>query len=480
MTGHDPNGHGTLRRVPTGVPGLDTVIGGGLLEAGVYILQGSPGAGKTILANQICYHHIAAGGRVVYLTLLAESHARMLQHLRTLSYFDERAVPDAIYYASAFDALRTDGLPGVVALLRNEMRNQKAGIVVLDGLVMAANAAGSDEALKLFISEVQAHSALTGCTTLLLASHEPDRPVTPEQTMVDGIVLLRESARGPRRERNLEVVKFRGGATLRGTHAFRIGADGIRVFPRVESALQASPGRAVGRRGAPSGVDGLDRMFDLGGLPDRSVVTVAGYAGSGKTTLALHFLARATPEAPALFFGFYESPETLVDIGRTFGLDLAALQASGALEFAWQHYGEHILDELGYRLLDAVRRSGAKRVVVDGVGGFAATPSFADRGDAYFACLGNELRRMGATTLLTVESGDPLGRTLAVSSSGLSASSDGLLRLRITEEGDAVRRDLAIIKMRNCTYDQRVRGLFLTQTGLRLDLRGPDAGPAGA
>src|SRR4051794_10185792 len=86
------------RRHPTGIPGLDLILEGGLLASGVYIVQGPPGAGKTILANQACFHHAANGGRALYVTLLAESHSRMFGHLRRMAFFDERAIPDRVYY----------------------------------------------------------------------------------------------------------------------------------------------------------------------------------------------------------------------------------------------------------------------------------------------------------------------------------------------------------------------------------------------
>jgi len=152
------------------VPGLDEILGGGLMKAGVYIIQGEPGAGKTILANQVCFHHVAGGGTVAYVTLLSESHARMIQHLEQLSFFRADAIPDSIHYVSAFTALKTEGLVGVTRLLTDEMRRRKADLLVLDGLVTAAGASGSSETLKVFVSEIQAHSALAGCTTLLLNS----------------------------------------------------------------------------------------------------------------------------------------------------------------------------------------------------------------------------------------------------------------------------------------------------------------------
>src|SRR5215469_6308431 len=89
-----------LERFSSGVVGLDRVLGGGFFVGGVYILEGKPGVGKTILANQIGFHQVTAGRRAVYVTLLAESHARLLQHLQSLSFFDAEAIPDRLTYVS--------------------------------------------------------------------------------------------------------------------------------------------------------------------------------------------------------------------------------------------------------------------------------------------------------------------------------------------------------------------------------------------
>src|SRR5437763_14674829 len=90
-----------LERLPSRIPGLDTVLGGGFFRAGVYIVQGLPGSGKTIFANQVCYGHVAAGGSAVYMTLLAEAHARMLQDIRTLGLLGEPGVPATLPSLSA-------------------------------------------------------------------------------------------------------------------------------------------------------------------------------------------------------------------------------------------------------------------------------------------------------------------------------------------------------------------------------------------
>jgi circadian clock protein KaiC len=471
---HDGQGERSLPRIPTGVPGIDEITGGGLLKSGVYIVQGAPGAGKTLFANQLCYHHARQGGQAAYVTMLAESHARLFQHLQTMSFYDPHAVPDGVYYVSAFSALRDGGLPAVLTLLRGEMRTRKASVLVLDGLVMAATAASSEQDLKLFISEIQAHSVLTGCTTLLLTSDDADEHSTSEQTMVDGIFLLRERSYGAQRERNIEVRKFRGSATLRGNHAFRIGPDGLRVFPRLESAHRGSPGAAVRPEPMSTGVEGLDRMIALKGLPRGSVSAVGGYGGAGKTVLSLHFANCATVEEPCVFLGFFESPEFLLDIGDLCGLPLRRLQETGALHFLWRPFGENILDELTHDLLNTVHAVRASRVVIDSVGGFQSTPGYQERGGPFFSTLANQLRTLGVTTLVTLEETKPQQWTFAVSTPTMSALCDNLIHLSVDSEDGEAKRYASIGKLRSSRFDSRRRELVLTARGLRIDRRGPD------
>ena len=161
MTSSQP-GVPALGRLPSGIAGLDTILGGGFFKSGVYIVQGLPGCGKTIFANQMCFGHVAAGGSAVYVTLLAESHARMLQHLRSMSFFDESVMPSKLSYISAFQDLQSEGLKGLMAVLRREMRARQATVLILDGLVAAAETASTDSELKKFIHEIQSSAVFHG------------------------------------------------------------------------------------------------------------------------------------------------------------------------------------------------------------------------------------------------------------------------------------------------------------------------------
>jgi circadian clock protein KaiC len=123
----------SLTRLSSGVTGLDAVLLGGFVKNGLYIIQGAPGAGKTILSNQICYAYAAVGGRALYVTLLSEQHERLLANLEQMSFFDPARIAHQINYVSAFQLLERDGLAGLLTLLRREIVAHRAGVLVPGG-----------------------------------------------------------------------------------------------------------------------------------------------------------------------------------------------------------------------------------------------------------------------------------------------------------------------------------------------------------
>ena len=361
-----------LERLPSGVQGLDALFKGGMVAGSSYIVQGRPGSGKTILANQIAFNHIRQGGRALFATLLAESHERLFQFLSTMTFFDPTAIGQEIQFVSAFDTLANDGLDDVVRLLRREIIRQKATLLVVDGLLNARSKAETPIDTKKFIAELQGHAAFAGCTVLFLTSAML-QDNSPEHTMVDGVIELGEEQYGSRSIRRLQLRKTRGSAAISGLHEFEITDHGLVVYPRLEALLAhptlPDPDELELSR-VPSGIDSLDGLID-GGLPRSSVTLVLGPSGIGKTTLGLGFLAEGTPEEPALHFGFYETPKRLELKARALGFNLKDKIASGALHIVWQPTTESLVDALAYRLLDAVEKTGARRVFIDSLSGMA-------------------------------------------------------------------------------------------------------------
>lgn len=456
-----------LEHLTTGIPGLDTILRGGLLRGGVYMIQGTPGAGKTIFANQACFHHVTSGGRAVYVTLLAESHSRMLQHLQSMQFFREDVIPKSLYYVSAFRMLEEQGLNGVVDLLRREVKGQKATLLVLDGLVAAEETAKSDREFKRFIHEIQSHAAANGCTVLLLTSGVK-QIVHAEHTMVDGLIELEDQLFSQRTERALRVRKFRGSDFLPGRHPFRISDRGIVLWPRVE-AQYAKASRPENPRKVclPSGVADLDAMLG-GGLSESSSTVIFGASGTGKTTLGLEFVCQSTSAEPGLYLSFFESPQRLMEKAAGIGLPLRKLVENKAVQVMWEPQGERIIDELAYEVLDAVQAGNIKRLVIDGLNAFTASALYPDRISRFFSCLSNELRARRVTSLHTGETRDLVGGSLRMPIDGISALVDNLIVLRYVEHEARLSRVISVLKVRDNDFDHRLRELLIGPAGTRI------------
>lgn len=457
-----------LKRLQSGIDGLDVLLKGGLVSGASYIVQGRPGSGKTILANQIAFNHVRDGGRVLVATLLAESHDRLFQFLSTLTFFDPQRVGSEIQFVSAFDTMQNEGLDEVVRLLRREINRQKATLLIVDGVLNARSRAESPLDTKKFISELQGHAAFAGCTVLLITSARLEDG-SPEHTMVDGVVEIGEELHGSRSVRRIQLRKTRGSGALSGLHECEISNDGVTIYPRLES-LYASPSRpdSAELKRVPSGILGLDEKIE-GGLSESSVTLLMGPSGVGKTSIGLSFLAQSSPEAPGLHFGFYETPQRLRLKAHALGYDLQALEDSGALHIVWQPTTSGLLDALGLKLLDTVERLGIRRVLLDSLGGMARVATNQTRLIEFFSALMNELRARGVTVMATWEMRDLFGSEIHAPAPELSSLVDNLLLMRFVEMNSELKRSLSILKMRDSTYDPALLEAVIGERGIRLE-----------
>lgn len=449
-------------RVSTGVPGLDRVLHGGLLPRSVYIIQGGPGEGKTILANQLCYHRAQHAERSLYVTLLTETHHRLIRHLREMEFMREQALGDSVFYESAFDTLRKDGLEGVLRFLVRNTRDRKASFIVLDGLFALEETAETERSFREFINDLSVFADMQGCTVLLLTNSERGAG-SPEFTMVDGWIELNSQDDECRSYRFLCVHKFRGSGFVSGRHMLSIDGRGIHVYPRLEAlrfdAVAAVPGSRVS-----SGIVGLDDLMD-GGFPQASTTALVGPTGVGKTSFGLSFICQSTVAEPGLVFGFYEDARRLERRAAAIGVDLGELMESGAVNIMHFPPTEQIIDSLAEQLLDGVRRTGAKRLLVDGVDGFRQAAVHPSRLGRFFSMLTSLLRAEGVATLFTAELPELMGGEQQISFMPLSPIAENIVLLRYAEIDSRLHRTVSIMKMRESGFSPDVHEFFLDRDG---------------
>jgi circadian clock protein KaiC len=454
-------------RLPTGIPGLDTILHGGLLKGRTYMLMGLPGVGKTILANQVCFHHATTGGRVLYVTLLAESHTDLVGNLASLRFFNGSRIPEAITYLSAFSVLEQGGLEALAELIRKESRAHQASLLVLDGLMAAEEVAPSPRALKKFIHGLQVLSQLVGCTTLVLTTGG-GQGLGAEHTMVDGLLILKQRLFGVRALRELVVRKFRGSAYLMGPHGFEITRDGITVYPRLETLLEPQRHGPSGTARHAFGIAGLDKML-RGGMPVGGTTILIGAPGAGKTLLGMRFLVEGARQGErGHYFAFYDSPERMVTQMASIGVDLEPLIASEALEVSYRPPTENLLDKLGIQLLAAIRERGVKRLFLDGFEGLERASVRKQRAARFLAALVNECRVRGVSLVYTMETMSAFGPEVMFPMKGLSMVAENILFLRTTELHSELRRFICALKVRNSDFDPSLRELLISKKGLEV------------
>lgn len=464
MSGEHDTPSGILTRVPTGLPGLDDILMGGLFKGAIYIVRGSPGAGKTIFANQLCFEAVRQGRRATYVTVLAETHARMLAQMRGLSFFDSAAVGDHIKYVNAYSTVESDGIPGLLKLLRNVVREQKAELLILDGMLTVAGLASSEIDYKKFLNELQTWIGMLGCTVVLLTSGEAAE-TRAEHTMVDGIIEFTSEFDAARMLRRIRVLKFRGSAFREGFHSYAITDAGVRLYPRLESRHPAIPAAYAGPEQLSFGVEGLDRMT-RGGLRRKTTTLVLGPSGSGKTVLGLHFLSAGYSRGEStLLFGFFEGPQALADKGDRLGMNTSKALADGRLRVVRHTVGASSIDALGEDLLFHVDQTKATRVFVDGLSGLKDLPD-RPRLAGFWAALSDELSLRGASTFFSEETRELFVQEIQIPTGGVSASFHNILFLRSVERRGELTRLVSVMKVRDGGHDRRLYEFDIGDKGM--------------
>jgi circadian clock protein KaiC len=468
-------------RVPSGVPGLDTLMHGGFLRGGIYIISGQPGTGKTILSNQIAFGHAASGGRVIYVNLLAENPAHLFSHLSSLSFFNHDPIGNEIYYISGHGVMQQEGLKGLAAMLQRLMLDHKATLLIIDGALNAEQSSPSGVEFKGFAYQLQVFGETTGCTVLLLmstgggaagAEGEANTLQVAGQTTVDGLIQLGYRRIELRLVREIEVRKLRGSSHFEGGNSMQITSDGIQIYPRLEAMLASSAasshGPVVSNERLGFGLPQLDEML-RGGVPQGSSTMLLGPWGSGKTMIGLHFLMEgARLGQQSLFFGLNEPLTIIMEAAAGIGLDLSKTIANGGIDAVWQLPVESIADQIVGRLLEAVHRRNVKRLFIDSLDSLSRSILFPERTSRFFTALMNELRFLGVTTLSSLELPELFSPTVALPMQGISAAAENTIFIRSVELNSKLHRLISVVKMQRSGYDPAIREFIIGDQGIKI------------
>jgi len=458
-----------IKRLLTGIPGFDELMGGGVPEFSFNLIAGTPGSGKTTLAHQMMFSMSNPERRALFFTVLGEPPLKMLRYQQQFDFFDF----DKLEHSIKFVNLAADMLDGdfdrVIARIVDEVEDFAPSLVFVDSFRSVVQSAPSNDhgaaALQYFIQQLGMQMTSWQATTFLIGEYlQPEAESGPVFTVADGILWLSQLVRGDSMVRKIQVVKMRGASQKLGPHTFRIDHKGVHIFPRAMlQPAAAETAQFPASRRLSTGVKELDAMLG-GGVPAGYSMLLVGPSGSGKTILATEFLAEgARVGEPGIIAAFEKSPNQLLSHR------LSSLVESGHVGVVNTRTLDLSIDEILHDLVTMIRERNAKRVVLDSLSGFelALSAIFRDNFRESLYRLVSVLTGMGVTVLMAAELEDRYSE-LRFSSYGNAFLADAIVMQRYIELDGQLRRVISVVKVRGSQHSKDVRFFEIGENRLEI------------
>lgn len=466
------NDHVNIKRLKTGVPGLDDLLGGGIPEFSFNLIAGTPGCGKTTLAHQIMFALAGKDQRALFFSVLGEPTLKMLRYQQQFRFYDINKINDSIRYVNLSADILDGDFDRILARVSDEVKKYTPSLVFVDSFRSVVQADRQDDngsaGLQRFVQELGMQMTSWQATTFLIGEYLiSESEPSPIFAVADGILWLAQNLQRNSMVRKIQVIKIRGQGQAPGLHTFSINDDGIRIYPRAiikQSTVPETSGdmpKSVVR--LPMGIPGLDQMLG-GGLPSGYALLVVGPSGCGKTIMASQFLAEGVRRGEkGVIAAFEKSPSQLlsnqlyplIKDGQVGVIDTRSLDLS--------------IDQTMHDMLEMIDRMKAKRVVIDSLSGFelALAPEFSEdfRGSLYRMVA--ELTGTGVTIVMTSELEDRY-TDLRFSPFGSAFLADAIIVQRYVELDGEFKRVISVVKVRGSKHSKEIRLFDITDEGIIL------------
>jgi circadian clock protein KaiC len=454
-----------MERIPTFVPNLDQIIGGGLPAHSTVLISGVPGSGKTVLANQIIYGNATPDKKGLIVSTVSEPLARILRYAQEFTFFDLEKVTSAVLYEDLGPQLLQGNGEKALAHIEELVLKVQPTFLVVDSIRAIHELSSSPAATRRSLFRLAATLSTLPCTALLVGEYHPgDVPHTVEASIADVIIYLDNHNAGPYDRRVLRVRKMRGSAYISGEHTFRITPEGLTVFPRLVTPAKPLQYTPSAER-VPVDIPGFDDALFPGGLLRGTTTLLAGDPGVGKTVTALHFLLGGARRGEAgIYITFQEDPSQLARIARNFGFDLERLVASKKLALLYTAPVELNIDEHALKITALAEKVGARRAVIDSISALELGAGGDRRRFFNFMyALVQRFKDRGITAFLTAEMGQLFASELAITGHGVSHIADNIILLRYTELSGEIRRAVTALAARGSDHSKRVYEYLISE-----------------
>ncbi len=455
----------------TGIEGLDDILRGGFARRRVYLIEGTPGTGKTTTALQFLMAGAALGEKGLYITL-SETREELLETARSHDWtlsdnveIFELAPPENLLDEQQQQSLLYSSdleLGETTRIIFKAIQEAQPARVVIDSLSEIRLLAGGSLRYRRQILALKHYFAKHNTTVMMLDDMTSEVLDKTVHSVAHAVVRLEELAPIYGKERRrLRIIKYRGQAFRGGYHDFAIRQGGLVVFPRLVAAEHRVE---FTREALPSGVEGLDTLLG-GGVERGSSALILGPAGAGKSLLTLQFVASAISRGEkAALFVFDEEINLLFDRAKGLGFDLEAMRDAGDLLIEQVDAAELAPGEFTHRVRTCMQEEHLRTIVIDSLNGYQAAMPEEQFLVLHMHELLQFLNRSGVTTFLTIAQHGLVGDMQAPVD--ITYLADTVILLRYFEANGRVRRAMSVIKKRTSAHEDTIREYKIDSSGL--------------
>jgi circadian clock protein KaiC len=458
----------SLAKARTGITGLDEVTFGGLPAGRPTLVCGGPGCGKTLLATTFLVNGTVMFNEPGVFVSFEETSDDLIKNVTSLGYDLGALVAEK---KIAIDFVRVErseieetgeyDLEGLFVRLDYAIKSVGAKRVVLDTLEMLFAGLGDTQILRAEIRRLFAWLKQRNVTAIITAE-QGEGSLTRygiEEYVSDCVFLLDNRVSDQITTRRLRIVKYRGSAHGTNEYPFLIDAQGVSVLPVTSAGLEHAASNEV----ISTGIPGLNQMLGAGGFYRGTSVLVSGTAGTGKTSLAAHFVESVCARGErCLYFAFEESPAQIIRNMRSIGLDLQPRLDAGLLRFEAARPSLFGLEMHLARMYREIEEFEPAATVLDPISALRGAT-----GDVHSMLLRviDMLKSRGITAFLTnLLSADGMDK----SDAGMSSLMDTWLSLVQLESNGERNRGIYVLKSRGMNHSNQIREYQLTSRGVKL------------
>ena len=461
----------TLQKCPTGIKGLDEITGGGLPQGRPTLICGGTGCGKTLLAMEFLVRGATEYNEPGVFMSFEEPSIDLVSNFASLG-FDLNDLKDqrklALDYVQIdreelVDAGEYD-LEGLFIRINYAIDTIGAKRIVLDTIETLFSGFSNESILRAELKRLF-HFLKTKGITAIITGEQGDKTLTRhglEEYVADCVIFLSHKVSEQIATRRMRIVKYRGSVHGTNEYPFLIDEQGFSVMPISSIGLD----HAASSERVSTGISRLDTMLGVKGYYRGSSILASGTAGTGKSSIAAHFVDAACRRGErCLYFAFEESRNQIIRNMRSIGINLEQWVNEGLLEFRNSRPSLYGLEMHLVTMHKEIEQFEPDIVIVDPISNLEAAASETEV-KSMLSRLIDMLKMKGITAFCTDLTS--VGGSLERTDAGISSLMDTWLLLQVIEGGGERNRGLYILKSRGMEHSNQVREFSLTNEGIKL------------